>query len=108
MDRQLHNEAAPLPLLADCPYASAVQQNDLTHDGQAKPGPAAVAAACLIDPIETVKHMREVLGLDTRAVIAYREYDIPSRPGDAQVDLSAVLRIFDGIIQQVVDDLPQL
>ena len=78
MDRQLHNEAAALAFLTDRADASAVQQHDLPYDRQAQPGPAAVTASRLVDPVETIKHMRQVLGPDARAVIADCEYDISS------------------------------
>ena len=84
---------------------SAVGQHDVFGDGKSEAGASGFAGAGFIDAIEALEETREVLGGNAGAEILYAEFDgVGKRPG-AKHDASAGGSVFQGIVDQVGEDL---
>src|SRR5258708_9571253 len=89
---------------------AAVAVDDMLDDGEAESGAAQGARARRVDAIETLGQPGQVLAPDAFAVVAHRDGDRRRRaaalgePGD-DVDRRALAAVFDGVVDEVLEDL---
>ena len=78
---------------------------DLLRDGQAEARAARLARTGLVHAVEAVEQARQVLFGDADAVVRDADEDVRAARADLQVDPAAVGRVFDGVRDDIRDDL---
>src|SRR5688500_3866756 len=77
------------------------------NDGEPKAGATELARAGCINPEETVESVRQGGGGNTNAVVGHFQHRSAAARGNRNLDGTAGRRVFNGIIEQVDDDLLQ-
>ena len=91
-----------------CYRDGAVEEFDEEFDeGEADAVAAGFAGAGFVDAVEAVEDAREVGGADPDAVIGDGELELVGDLPALQVDGAALLCVLDGVLGQVVEDLPE-
>ncbi len=99
----------PSPATLSMASPAVMAADDVLDDGQAQPGAAALAAALHIHPIESLGQARQRLARDALAVIlAPRPRHGRFRGPARHRHLPALAAIFDGVVDQVLEQLHQL
>ena len=72
-----------------------------------KPGAAQLAAAGLVDPIESLEQPRQVLGRDAAAVVHHANHGLFAVAAAVDADAGPRLAVLDGVVDQIDDRLLQ-
>ena len=84
-----------------------MQSDDVLDYGQAEAGATELARAALVHDVETLEQPGQVLGRDARAGVADLDDRFATVAAEGEFDFSLV-GVFDGIVEQVDEDLLQL
>ena len=84
---------------------STVIQNNVLHNCQPQPGAAGFTRPRLIDTIETLEQSRQMLGGNTGTEVSNVELQAAVSFGCSDFDFLASGRIFQGVINQICEDL---
>src|SRR2546425_9788660 len=79
--------------------------NEVLDNGQAQAGAAQFARAGLVDAIEALEYSRQILLRDADAGVRHLQMDSTLRAPPAYADASAGRGIFEGVVDQVPQDL---
>ena len=101
-------EDAPLALLAEELNLSVVQIHDTLGQGQAHADARAVAQVGMLRLVEAVEDVGLVLLVDTATVVRHLDNHLAVSLAHGEGYLATILRIFEGVGEQVVDHLLQL
>ena len=75
-------------------------------DREAEAGAAQLAAARLVDAIKALEEARQVLSGNAGAVVAHVDLDPPRRPRAPRLT-SLPAGVFDGVVDQTLEDAPE-
>lgn len=102
---QRENKFGTHILRADYVDILAVGLNDLTHDGQPQTGTLLVLAAGDVGLVKSVPDLWYLIRRNADAVISDGDKDVLHLPGGGYGDGGVGITEFNGIIQQIVNDL---
>src|SRR5207237_9880045 len=107
-NRQAHREGGALPLPGALgTYRSAVQLDQLTHDGKPEAEAAVRARGGAVGLSEALEDGGEEVGANAPARVAHDDLGPPVRQPDPDFDATALGRELDGVREQVPDHLLQ-
>ena len=106
-DGEKHADGGAAAELAFGADRAAVQQHDVLHDREAEPGAAEFTTARLVRAVESLENARHVGLANADAFIGDADVNAVAFHLRAHRDGAAALRIFDRVIEQVVNDLLQ-
>ena len=99
--RQRDGEEAAFSRSTVNAYLATVGLDDVLDDRQPQAGTTLLAAAGLIDPIESFKQTRQMLAIDAAPKITHGDLN-SGRPGmNRQLHFAPLVAVLDGIIDQV-------
>lgn len=78
---------------------------DVFDDGQSQAGPADLAASSFVHPVETFEDMLFIFLADADAAVFHRDHQQVLLSADQHIDRSAFMIIFDGIADEIADEL---
>src|SRR6266498_963845 len=105
--RQHHANRGSFTRLALGFYAATVQLGDMFHNREPETGTTQLAAARFVSPIETLENPWQIIFADPNPIIAHAEHDLRAALSRAQTNLSVLTRIFQGVIQQIIENFMQ-
>ena len=82
--------------------------DDLLDDGQAQAGPFLVLPAGQVRFVEALPDLVQLLAGDPDPVVLHRDEDLVVFLGCLDCDRRAVLAEFDGVVQEIIEDLLDL
>src|SRR6266567_3256873 len=88
-------------------HASAVQLRDVFDDCQSKTRAAELPAARFIGAIEALENPWQISFADPNPIIGHAKHDLRTVLGRSQTNLSVLTRIFQGVIQQIIENFMQ-
>ena len=77
------------------------------HNRQPKTGAAEFATARFVGPIKPLEDARQILLTNADTIIAYAQRDLIAGTVRFETNFTALTRIFNGIIEQIIKNLPQ-
>src|SRR6266481_2704951 len=86
---------------------AAVQLGNMFHNRQPKTGPAEFATARFVRAIKPLEDARQILLTNADTIIAYAQRDLIAGTVRFETNFTALTRIFNGIIEQIIKNLPQ-
>src|SRR6516162_7080385 len=86
---------------------AAVRGDDAAGDAQTQPGAALGPAAGLVHAVEALEDVRQMLRGDADPRVTDARHHRSALRLDLHLDHATRRRVLDGIVQQVVEDLPQ-
>jgi hypothetical protein len=105
--RQFNPETAALPFLAGDTDIGTMGRADGFHDGKAEPRSAGTSGTRFVDSIEAFENMSNRIGRNSRAVIGDSEYGFSVLSLDFDFDRAALLRVLDGVVDEIRNHLLQ-
>src|SRR5947207_2641388 len=106
--RDLDIEDGPLPVVGLDPDPPAHPPDELAGDVEAEPGAPDASGHVGVEAVELLDDPVALRGWDPEAHVGHREPHPPVALLDAETDVPAGRRVLDGVLQQVVEHLPQL
>src|SRR6266566_706315 len=88
-------------------YAAAVQLGDVFHNREPETGTTKLAAARFVSTIEALENPWQIIFGDPNPIIGHTEHDLRAVLGRSQTNLSVLTRIFQGVIQQIIENFMQ-
>src|SRR5438128_4466456 len=104
---QNHTNRRAAPELALGFYATAVQLGDMFHNCEPETGTAKLAASRFVSTIEALENPWQIIFADPNSMIVHAEDDLRALVDRLQTNLSALTRIFQGVIQHIIEDFMQ-
>src|SRR6266496_95474 len=105
--RQHHANRGSFSELALGFYAAAVQLGDMFHNRESETGTTELAAARFVSAIEALENPWQIIFADPNSIIGHAEHDLRTVLGPSQTNLSVLTRIFQGVIQQIIENFMQ-
>src|SRR6266550_2258253 len=105
--RQDHANRGPFSELALGFYAAAVQLGDMFHNREPETGTTKLAAARFVSTIEALENPWQIVFVDPNPIIGHTEHDLRAVLGRSQTNLPFLTRIFQGVVQQIIENFMQ-
>jgi hypothetical protein len=86
---------------------AAVQLGNMFHNRQPKTGAAEFATARFVRAIKPLEDARQIFLTNADTIIAYAKRDLIASAVRFETNFTALTRIFHGIIEQIIKNLPE-
>src|SRR6267154_5630034 len=82
-------------------HDAVVSFNECLTDSQAKPGASGVSLATIASQVEALKHVWQLIGLNTWPIVRYRDHPLVVLPfsGDAHIAISIHQSVGDQVME---------